>query len=499
MTRSSSDSSDTPTASERLRSALARRFGIDTRALAAYRIALGLLLIIDLLLRSRDLRAHYTDFGVLPRTALSQHLQNLSVHAISGEAWVQALLFVLAGLVAAALTVGYRTRLATLVSALLLVSLHARNPLVLNGGDLLLRRLLFWSILLPLGERWSVDALRAVEDGDDEPRARVSNAATAILLLQVLAVYATNAVVKLRGDLWVNGEAIRYVFSLGQFTVFLGDYLANYPQLLELFDRIWLGLLVSSFLLIALTGWARAAYASLFVGMHFGMLLTMRLGLFPLISIASILPFMPPVFWDALESHAPDGLRRRLAAGRDRLNGMLPDLRGRGPNVPPALWQWKGRFASVVTTGLLVGLLLWNSVALGYVDAPGGEDAVVNPVEHRWDMFAPSPPRTDGWYVVPGQLESGERVDAFDREPVSWDQPDDISAEYPNARWRKYLTNLRWRDSQQHDRFAGYLCRRWNSNHDDDLESVTVYFMAQPTRLDGPEPIRKEKLGNWSC
>lgn len=209
MTKSSSDSTEA-TASERVRSALARRFGIDTRALAAYRIALGLLLILDLALRSRDLRAHYTDFGVLPRAALSEKLQYLSIHTISGDAWVQALLFVIAGLVAAAFVVGYRTKLATLVSFVLLVSLHARNPLVLNGGDLLFRRLLFWSLFLPLGERWSVDALRA----EETPRTRVSNAASAVLLLQVLAVYATNAVVKLRGDLWVNGEAIQYVFSL---------------------------------------------------------------------------------------------------------------------------------------------------------------------------------------------------------------------------------------------------------------------------------------------
>ncbi|MGA1192190.1 MAG: HTTM domain-containing protein, partial [Bdellovibrionota bacterium] len=43
---------------------------LDTRSLALFRIALGLLLLIDLINRAKFLRAHYTDFGVLPRGPL---------------------------------------------------------------------------------------------------------------------------------------------------------------------------------------------------------------------------------------------------------------------------------------------------------------------------------------------------------------------------------------------------------------------------------------------
>lgn len=98
------------------RDAVARRFGIDSRALAAFRISLGALLLADLLLRARDLTAFYTDAGVLPRALLREQFPTfarVSLHAVSGSLWLQALLFLVAGGAALALLLGYRTTLAT--------------------------------------------------------------------------------------------------------------------------------------------------------------------------------------------------------------------------------------------------------------------------------------------------------------------------------------------------------------------------------------------------
>jgi len=478
--------------------------------MAALRVALGALLLADLFLRARYLVAFYTDFGVLPRAALREQypaFARLSLHALSGDAWVQAALFVIAGGFAVAFLCGYRTTLVTVVSFLLLASLHARNPLVLNAGDSLLRRLLFWGVFLPLGGRWSVDALRDGRDGRDGER--VASVASAALLVQVVIVYTANAAFKLRGDLWVRGDAIRYVFSLDQFTVLFGDVLARYPPVLVALDRVWLALLLSSVLLVLLTGRARTLLVALFVGMHLGMALTMRLGLFPFISIAALLPFLPGPVWDALESRLsaavgrlPDPVRRGDRLGRVRSAVALPTVAVPAvlPAVPPVVGQWTRRVTSVVVAVLLVLVLAWNAATLGYVDVPDGVEAAVDPDERRWDMFAPSPPRSDGWYVVPGRLESGGQVDAYRRSSVQWDRPPDVAATYPTARWRKYLIGLWWADDDDLTRpFAGYLCRRWNSTHEDDLVGVTVYVVEQPTRLDGPEPTHRRKLLGYSC
>ena len=146
---------------QRVRGAVTRRFRIDTWTLAFFRICLGTLLLADLLFRARNLVVFYTDRGVLSIEALAElypGYQFLSVHALSGAIWFQILLFLLAAIAAIAVLVGYRTRLATALSLVMLVSLQARNPMVLNAGDPLLRRLLFWSVFLPLGASWSVDA-----------------------------------------------------------------------------------------------------------------------------------------------------------------------------------------------------------------------------------------------------------------------------------------------------------------------------------------------------
>src|SRR5690349_23638509 len=54
----------------RVASKITQIFGIDLRTLALFRVCLALIILLDLALRARDLTAHYSDYGVLPRAAL---------------------------------------------------------------------------------------------------------------------------------------------------------------------------------------------------------------------------------------------------------------------------------------------------------------------------------------------------------------------------------------------------------------------------------------------
>ncbi|GAA0286962.1 HTTM domain-containing protein [Halobacterium noricense] len=481
----------------RLRAAVARRFGVDTRALAALRVSLAALVLVDLCLRARFLTAFYTDAGLLPRSLLFEQygtISRLSIHAVSGAAWVQAVLFLVTALAALAMLAGYRTTLATVVTGVLLASLHYRNPLVLNSGDTLLRMLFLWGVFLPLGERWSVDALR---DGETDSR-RVASVATAGVLVQVVVVYSTNALLKLRGERWLAGDAIRYVLELDMFTVLLGDVLADFPALLVAFDRLWLAMLVASVLLLVLTGCLRAAFAGLFVAMHAGMLASMQLGLFPLVSIAALLPFLPGAVWDRIPGwqHVP-GLRS-LPASRyaRRVEGALPLVAL--PAMPSTVVRWTRRVVPVVLVVLLAGMLVWNAASVGVVDATAAGPVTESP-EPRWSMFAPVPASTDYWVVAPGQLASGGSVDAFHGEAVSWDEPPDVAGSYPSARWRKYVANLRGADPAVAGGFADYLCTRWNGGHDVEVTSVAVFVVEQQVRLDGPNPTERVELAAKNC
>jgi hypothetical protein len=148
---------------------------------------------------------------------------------------------------------------------------------------------------------------------------------------------------------------------------------------------------------------------------------------------------------------------------------------------------------------MLAFVLPWNAAALGFVEPPAAVTEYRDPAENRWSMFAPDPPRADGWFVAPARLESGGRADAWNGGPVRWDRPPDVSATYPTARWRKYLENVRREDAPLDRPFAGYLCRRWNAAHSTDAAAVRVVYVRQPTRLSGPEPTRPVELVRRSC
>ncbi|WP_132058622.1 HTTM domain-containing protein [Halorussus amylolyticus] len=511
---------------DRLSAGVARRFEVDYRALAAFRIAVGGLVVADLLLRSRDLVAFYTDAGVLPRRALfADYSGAYSFHALSGEAWVQVVLFALAGGFAFALVVGYRTRTATVASWLLLVSLHIRNPMVLNSGDTLLRMLLLWSIFLPLDERWSVAALRnGGERSDDSAdagrdRAPVASVATAALLVQVVLMYVTNAIHKFRGEAWVDGEALVYIFSADHFTILLGNVLAEYHALLEVASYLWLGLIVVSPLLLVLTGIPRAVLATVFVGMHLGMLVTLRIDLFPLVVVAGLLAFYPPAVWDAVAR-----LAARLApADRDVLDALarwasvLPSTSARdsasalvrAPTLPRGSTVGgvasRGRAAcfALIPYVLLALVVMSNAEAVDYTEAPDIAESALDTVQadQSWQMFAPYPTRSTRWFAAPADLESGERIDAFDGSAVDLDRPERVERTYPTSRWRKYLSNVRSADNRNHRSYLGrYLCDRWNRHHDDDIESVTIHYLYEVSDpYEGTTSDGKRTLIEYEC
>src|SRR5687767_5967651 len=95
-------------------SVLRALFAIDPRSLAACRIALGAVLLVDLCVRTTDLGAMYTDDGMFSRTTVCRYygIWNWSFHFGSGSSPYQAALFAFAALLAVLLIVGFETRLA---------------------------------------------------------------------------------------------------------------------------------------------------------------------------------------------------------------------------------------------------------------------------------------------------------------------------------------------------------------------------------------------------
>lgn len=234
---------------------------------------------------------------------------------MNGRTEVQALLFVISGVLAFMLLVGFKTRSASFWSWLLFTSLSSRNPYVIHGGDSLLNMLLFWGMFVPWGAKYSVD--HALNSSPSEQPQRIVSIGTAALLLQMPLVYFFGGILK-NGPEWREEfTAIYYVLSAPDYATYFGHWMASWPMLI-------LKAVTASIIVVEIGGalllfsplvnrTIRSLVLPVFLFLQVGLGLTMRLGLFPLISTAAILPFIPSRFWDRILSRlrtpARTGLR----------------------------------------------------------------------------------------------------------------------------------------------------------------------------------------------
>ena len=508
---------------ESLRERAAPSLGIDPRALGAFRIAVALLLLGDLLVyRLPAVRTFYTDEGVLPRSTLGEVfplLETVSIHAISGSTWVQAGLLAVGVCAAACLLVGYRTRLSTGVSLVLLASLYARNPYVINGGNTILVVFLLLSLSLPLDVRWSLGAGRRSgrndrtdrdgpdRQGDTERESgverRVCTLGTAVTLLTLVSIYAANAVSKFRSDTWMSGDAVPRIFQLEEFIVGVGPLVSEFAGVLTTVNWLWIALLSASVLLIVATGRLRVGLALAFVSAHLGMAATMRLGVFPFVMVAVLLLFFPPRVWDLVEavrSKLPGSPRPVGAERTSRSDGGSANEihRGDGGRTTETSSPGASRGRRVIRAGaalLLVGFFLalvwWQAAGVGLVDLPASESGG-GLSEVSWSFFAPNPPDASSWYVVRGTLESGDSIDLRDGEAVTYDRPPDAAETYPTTLWHQFGFRMKNAGETRYRSVAAYVCER----SDRSLASVTVFHVEQPVDPSGPagEPKAEARI-----
>jgi len=404
--------------------------------------------------------------------------------------------------------------------------------------------LVFWSVFLPLGARWSVDAVRradartntefdtdsttksdadaTTEDGADAMTEAgagatteagadattlgpdgpsVASVATVAVLMQVLIMYITNAVHKFEGDLWMNGEAVVYIMRADQLTYLLGNHITEFSGLLRALTVMWVVLLFASPLLIALTGIPRAAIAAMFVGMHLGMAVTMRIGLFPIVVVVGFLPFFQTSVLDAVERVvALRGWSTPLSEWRTRFESLarsLPSasmlLSGRTVPEPPdgvsrvisaSLDRGRIVFSTIIPGIFLVLILLSSAQAVDYTEVPDPAEDVLKTTntDQSWRMFAPDPVHTTRWPVIPGTLEDGTQRDILRDSEVDFERPTHTESIFPTFRWRKYISNVYSVDNMNHrSYFANYLCEDWNRTHETGVKNISVHLRSERT------------------
>ncbi len=461
-----------------------RLFGIDARSLAVFRVGLGVLLLWDLAIRASSMGMHYTDDGVMPRTLLIETWRQTgrwSFHLLAGGTASQAVMFILAAAAAVALTLGYRTRLATVVCWVLTVSLQHRNPLVNNAADELVAALLLWAIFLPLGRCWSLDARRLSAPTAVPLPVNVLSVATAAILLQVALMYVVTGLFKWN-ELWHEGVALRRVLHNDLYVRPLGLWLRDQAGLVSLMTRAvpWFEVVGPLLAFVPIfTARIRLGLIVLFLGFHLGIELSLTAGLFPYACAVVWVLFVPGMVWD------------RLSKPREAQRGG-------------ALKPWHGWAGQAVVAGLFAMMVWWNVADILRPTMRLPQTGVLPSLQHalrldqRWNMFG-RPSLRGGWYVIVGTTEDGRATDLLANQPfdpTQADRPDRISAMFPNHRWRKHFALLTRDGYQRYHRSLGpALCHWWNASHDEaqriDRIEVNYIEATYPETGDTPPTLRR--------
>lgn len=486
-------------------------FRMDLRMIGIFRILLGILVICDLINRLFDLELFYTDDGVFPRSVLLQHdwyNWNFSLNMVTGS-WDGQLLIFLAGIFSALMVViGYRAKLFAFFAFLIVVSIQTRNPQITHGGDTVLRLLLFYSLFLPISARYAVDRFEKVSL---PAMGKILSVATVVYILQVISVYIFAGIGK-TGAEWYDGSAVYYALSLEMYATPLTQYLVGFPSLTSLLTYFTIFLEKFGFILLFIPfAWKyfRLAGVMLFMSLHIGFILFMNLGIFPWAALVMWVLLFPPMVAEFLEERAiKTGVYQKVKNYRDRLRVLLTSQRLKLP-LPVKNFQPLGAISSLFLIAIAIGTLVWNINNLGgkqySISALQSLSRVTNTYQ-QWNMFAPTPMRNDGWFVMDAQLRNGKHVDILNNaDEVNFEKPLFVRKNYRSTRFHKYLLNRNYKQAPAYmNAWGRYYCKCWNKENENtpkELESFSIYFMREYTPEFGqpnPEP-EKRLLWNYWC
>lgn len=425
---------------------------VDRRSLGAFRIAFGLVLFSDLFRRFVELRFWYTNSGLLPNHTLlwrppASH--SFSLFFTVSSLREAELGFALCAVAYAMFLLGYRTRLAQVLALLARVSLNSRLSVLENGGDMVMDLLCLLTLVLPLGARFSLDALAAsLHHASKAPEASLTGEPTAAvmhkpvvslavlgLILQFATIYYFNAAAK-SGAAWRDGSAVHYALHQDKLVTWFGVWMREHLPVSMVHALTW-STLATELLGFALiispvrVRQARLLAVCLMPLLHLGFALGLNLGGFS--------PAMMSFFPLLLTAEHWAGLSRRFGARADALTQHLerrlcPALSWLGSPPPPAPINGRGRVARRWLSEGAVALLLLAITAEVLNDnapvppalrvrQPAWTRAVIEypRILQGWRMFASEPPRVDSMIYVDAKTATGAHVDPYNE--VASDDP----------------------------------------------------------------------------
>lgn len=122
---------------------------------------------------------------------------------------------------------GYQTKIASLITFVLLVSFQQRTINMLSSADLLLRILFMYMIFAPAANAYSIDSLIAKLKGKPLTRNH-SIWVHRLIQIQIAVVYVSTVIAKSKGETWLDGSAVYYATRLTDLTRFPVPFLLDW-------------------------------------------------------------------------------------------------------------------------------------------------------------------------------------------------------------------------------------------------------------------------------
>lgn len=403
---------------------------VDLRALAAGRIALALVLLLDFAKRLVNLTTWYSNQGLLPNHTLlwrPTHEPTFSPFFMASHSWEAAIGFLFCGLAYVALLLGWRTKAAQVASYVAVLALHGRVMFVQNGGDVVLSLLAMWTVLLPMGERYSVDAWLRNRTSASTPgpqQQSVVSLAFVALLLQLVAIYAFNAVHK-DGATWRDGSVVHYVLHQDRIVTVLGLWLRDRMPVGVGQAMTWGALAIEITIPVLLLSplaqrACRWGAAALILALHTGFALLLNLGIFS----AAMMAFTPNLLlaadWDKFDRWLQRRSPMLFGQGLATLGQLVARVDAYLPRARDRLSEQTRLQARETLAGALILLalsqLLVDNRAVPRFLRPRRAAFLEHATTYLqlfqgWGMFAPEAPKEDFTLIVDAVTKDGRHVD----------------------------------------------------------------------------------------
>lgn len=431
-----------------------KRYFFDARVLSIGRILIAFIILVDLIYRYQNLVAHYTNEGVLPALVLKEYYPfyqyYISIHNFFDTISGQKILFGFHFLITLLLLIGYKTRIFTLLSFVMLLSLHHRNPVILQGGDDLLRITLFYMIFLPWGRFYSVDSI--VEKNSIKKDIDFSWIYV-VFLLNISIVYLFSAFLKDAAEWRDSGTAIYYALSLDTLRIGIGNVLYKNFILMKILTGVvyyFFEIIVPLLLIFSFNLFIRNFSAMMIIVLHLMIMSSLKVGIFPFVGISTAFMLLVPM----------------------------------NKNIN---FEFKASLLDKIFSVVILMLVLrYNLATINVIEITLWEDRLLNSIglSQRWNMFSPGVKRYEGWLILRGIKSDNSEWDIIHNSPdIHYQRTEKNFNFIQGDRWRKFLENYEQRQYNfLKPYYCRYLIRKWNEEHkDNSVEALNILFMKKTT------------------